>query len=92
MSALHSKPVTGYGLVINEELDGRTCRYVDFSPVLTPVGASASASAAVRRMRFTEGRRDLRQAGDVFCVDPRTAEFVREAINEKIARDEEARQ
>jgi hypothetical protein len=87
MSAPLSKPVTGYGLAIHDSPDGRTCGYVDFSPVLTPAGASATT--AVRRMRFTEGDRDLRQAGDVFCVDPRTAEFVREAINEKLRRDGE---
>lgn len=87
MSAPRSKPVTGYGLAIHDADEGRTCGYVDFSPVLTPTGVSAMAS--VRRMRFTEGNRDLQQAGDIFCVDPRTAEFVRHAMNEKLGRDGE---
>lgn len=87
MSSPRSKPVTGYGLAIHDTAECQTCEYVDHSPVLTPVGASATAS--VRRIRFAEGNRDLRQAGDVFCVDPRTAEFVRDAINEKLSRDGE---
>jgi hypothetical protein len=58
---------------------------MDHSPVLVPV--RAERTDAGRRLRFAEGSRELRQSGDVFVADLDMADFVREAINEKFARE-----
>lgn len=79
------RPVRGYGLMLYDAPDGRTCGLLDGSPVLIPI--RAESTPAGRRLRFAEGSRELRQLGDIFVVDHDLAGFVREAICEKLARE-----
>jgi hypothetical protein len=79
------RPVHGYGLTIYAAPGGQTCAMMDHSPVLVPVRAELTPNG--RRLRFAEGSRELRQLGDIFVADIEMAGFVREAINEKLARE-----
>ncbi|WLR98614.1 hypothetical protein [Shinella sumterensis] len=64
------------------------CGFMDGSPVLTPTRIERTPEG--RRIRFAEGKRELRQIGDIFCANSETAGLVREAINEKLERDRAA--
>lgn len=87
-------PVRGYALSIAPLRPGGRpiAGFVDASPVLVPETTVANDNGR-RRFRFVEqigakpSPRQLRSVGDVFCVDFRTADFIRDAINEKIARE-----
>lgn len=83
-----SKPVHGYGLYLYDNGDSDVCGFLDGSPVLVPTNVEKDGDR--RRFRFAEGTRKLRNLGDVFCPDIEAAAFVREAINEKLARDRDA--
>lgn len=75
------RPANGYGLFLYQDHLGRDfCGFLDGSPVLTPTKVERTSDG--RRLRFAEGSRELRQAGDIFCADPETAGLVREALNE----------
>ncbi len=80
-----NKPVRGYGLLIYNDGDREVCNLLDGSPVLVPTNIERDGNR--RRFRFSEGTRELRNLGDVFCPDMGIAGFVREAINEKLERD-----
>lgn len=85
MSALGA----GYGLMLFKDPSGRKgCGFMDGSPVLTPTRIERTPEG--RRIRFAEGKRELRQIGDIFCANSETAGLVREAINEKFERDRAA--
>ncbi|MBC7148051.1 MAG: hypothetical protein H5U22_01620 [Rhizobium sp.] len=79
--------INGYGLFIYDHPQGRSCGFIDGSPVLRPDAIVASPGG--RKIRFAEGNREVRTQGDIFVADPAIAEFVRVAINEKLARDAE---
>jgi len=84
-----SAPGAGYGLMLFNDPSGRKgCGFMDGSPVLTPTRIERTPEG--RRIRFTEGKRELRQCGDIFCASSATAGLVREAINEKFERDRAA--
>ncbi|MGX5723386.1 hypothetical protein, partial [Shinella zoogloeoides] len=79
----------GYGLTLYSDHVGRKgCGFMDGSPVLTPTRIERTPKG--RRIRFTEGKRELRQTGDIFCANSETAGLVREALNEKFERDRAA--
>lgn len=84
-----AEPIRGYGLMIYEDQNGREiCGSMDGSPVLTPTGIERQGG--VRRIRFSEGSRKLRQLGDIFCADPETVGLVRRALNELFERESAA--
>ncbi|MBB4272771.1 hypothetical protein [Rhizobium mongolense] len=83
-----SRPVHGYGLMIYSDGEKNVCGFLDGSPVLVPTGVGKEDDR--RRFRFSEGERELRTKGDIFCADMGTAGFVRQAINEKLERDRDA--
>jgi len=85
MSALGA----GYGLMLYADPSGRKgCGFLDGSPVLTPTRIERTPEG--RRIRFAEGKRELPRAGDIFCANSETAGLVREAINEKFARERDS--
>lgn len=88
-SNLSTRPVRGYGLTLYSDQTGHdVCGFMDGSPVLTPTRIERTPEG--RRIRFAEGPRELRQAGDIFCANSATAGLVREAINEKFARERDS--
>ena len=86
--SLEARVTKGYGLTIFNDGERDICAFVDGSPVLVPSRIERDGSR--RRFRFTEGSREIRARGDIFCADSETSGFVREAINEKIQRDSDA--
>lgn len=89
------KPVNGLALKLFT-LDGNICdfKYCDQSPVLQIEGVLQHDGKRLLQVvefhgNLPVGRTDvLRHAADVFCVDYKTAEFIREAVLEKITRDQ----
>lgn len=82
-------PVRGYGLLMYNDQNGHeVCGFLDGSPVLVPTRAERTPEG--RRIRFAEGKRELRQFGDIFCADPTIAGLVRKALNEKFSRERDA--
>lgn len=94
MRTSDTNPVRGYAISIAPLRPGwrPIAGFIDTSPVLIPEGTIANDNGR-RRVRFVEqvgakpSTRQSRSVGDVFCVDFGTADFVRDAINEKIARE-----
>ncbi|MEF2549985.1 hypothetical protein VQ042_01220 [Aurantimonas sp. A2-1-M11] len=80
-----SAEINGFGLVIYHDGASTICGFLDGSPVLQPVRIEATPTG--RRIRFSEGKGELRRLGDVFVADPDLAGFVAAAINEKLAGD-----
>lgn len=90
--------IRGYGVAI-DFLDGYAAdaRLLDHSPALFPEKISLTEGDKGDRRRFGfvewwgEGRPPrsglMRYVGDVFCADPRTAEFIWQAVLEKIEND-----
>lgn len=89
--------IRGYGLAI-DTLDGypHDARLLDHSPALFPekIASTEGEKGDRRRFGFVEYWGDgsppktglLRHVGDVFFADRRTAEFVWQAVIEKIER------
>ncbi|WP_040114234.1 hypothetical protein [Rhizobium gallicum] len=69
-------------MTIYSDGEKNVCGFLDGSPVLVPTGVGKEDDR--RRFRFSEGERELRSKGDIFCADMGTAGFVRQAINEKL--------
>ncbi|MDF0659692.1 MULTISPECIES: hypothetical protein [unclassified Rhizobium] len=80
--------VRGYGLTVYNDGDRDICGFLDGSPVLIP--SRVENDGNLRRLRFNEGKREIRSRGDIFCADAEIAALVREAVNEKLQRDADA--
>jgi hypothetical protein len=80
--------VRGYALAVYNDGQRDVCGFLDGSPVLIPSRVEKDGNR--RRLRFNEGRREIRSRGDIFCADSATAALVREAINEKLERERDA--
>lgn len=86
MTATRTRPVRGYGLAIyRDQCDHKFCGFLDGSAVLVPTRTERTPEG--RRIRFSEGTRELRAAGDVFCADAETAGLVRQALTEHFERE-----
>ncbi|AHG47893.1 hypothetical protein RLEG12_18525 [Rhizobium leguminosarum bv. trifolii CB782] len=86
-----SRRTIGYALAIDHHRD--VAYFLDGSPVLSPSAVVANDNGP-RRLELIENpgqqlntSRCRRVVGDVFCADIDTASFVKDAVQEKLARD-----